>query len=298
MLRKNPVILSHELSHEWRVKVHSHFQSTLVEVVGNSSHRVAHDVPFGLEIGRCHGIRKGKPAFRLIPGNREESIPFLVKGSQHGIQVHAFRLEDLLAVRAAAAQDATHSAHERLRANSVKEHAVEVAILEIVVIDGDNVGGRFRPCRTVEAEPLARCEVVIGGNNAGQIHGRHILAHLFGFRENREPKEHPDVVLMQVLPYLPIHILVHAPAYDYFLDRNQGVDFLDTANNFFCRIIGRIPAAQGYLDNEFGFLRLLPAGNQGQESGQQADQMMPGANFLHCGKGWRLPGCTGRPGDR
>ena len=296
VLGKNPVILANKLRHERCVQVHPHFQTTFVESVRYSGNRVAHNVPFGLEIGRCHGIRKGESAFRLIPGNREESIPFLIKGGQHGIQVHAFRLEDFLAVRAAAAQDTADAAHERLRANAVQEHAVETAILEMVIIDGNDVGGRFRPCRAVEAEALARCEVIVGGNNAGQIHGRHILAYLLGFGENREPEEHLNVVLVQVLPYLPINILVHAPANDDLPDRNQGVDFLDTADNFLCRMIGRIPAAQGYLDNEFSLLRRLLAGNHCQESGQQADQMVQGTIFLHCGRGWRPPGCTGRPG--
>ena len=139
----------------------------------------------------------------------------------------------------------------------------------MVVIDGHDICGRLRPGGAVETETFAGGEVVIRRDSAREIHGGLVFAHLLGLGEDRHPQEHLDPVRMQVLPDLPVDIPVQAPADNHFLDRNLLTHFPDPVDDLFRRIIGRMPAAQGNLDDETSLLRFGLAGRRKEQAGQE-----------------------------
>ena len=172
-----------------------------------------------------------------------------------------------------AVEHAARTADEGLRADAVEKHAVKAAIAEETVIDAHDIGRVLRVGRAVEPEAFSGGKVVIAGDFAPQVDGGDIVANFFRFSEDRQPQQHLDAFGVQVFADGLIELGLDAPADDDFLDRNQGRDRVDAADNLFGGIIGGVPASEGDLHDIPGFRRRLGfTGCQGDEPQQHKDQ--------------------------
>ena len=144
-----------------------------------------------------------------------------------------------------------------MRADAVQEDTVKAAVTEVAVIDGDDIRYVLRMRRTVETETFSGRQVVIGRDSPPQIDGRNVVTDFFGLSEYGQPEQHPDALRMQVLPHFPVDILVQAPADDDLPDRDEAGNSINPADDLRGRIIRRMPAAQGHLDDIAGLRRRL-----------------------------------------
>ena len=269
---EDPVVLAHERRHERREEVHADLQPAGPEAVGDVRDRGTDHMALGLEIGLRDRIHEGESARRLIAGDIEEVVAPGLDFRLDRLYVNTFRLIAFHAARAAAAEHAAGSAHEGLRADPVQEHAVKAAVAEKPVVDGDDAGGVLRVRRAVEAEALARGQVETARDLSPQVHGRGILADLLRLGEDGKPKQHADVLPMQVLAHLPVNLLVQAPSDDDLLDRNHAAHRVEATDNLLRRILRRRPSAQRHLDDIPRLRSGFPlAGRHGQQAKHQKD---------------------------
>ena len=141
------------------------------------------------------------------------------------------------------------------------------AVGEVAVVDRDDVRDVVRVGGAVEAEALARGEVVIRWHAAPQVDGRRILAHLLGLGEDRKPEQHADALGVQVLADLAVNILVQAPADDDLPHRDEGADGVDAGVDLLSGVSRGVPGAERDLDDIIGLgRRLALACRQGQQA--------------------------------
>ena len=282
MLRQDSIILTHEGRHERREQVHADLQAAAAEAVRHRRDAAADDVALGPEeVGR-ERIHEGEAGLGGVAADRQEGVAFGFPGGLDGLQVHAFGGIALHAGGAAAVEHAADAAHEGLRADAVEEDAVETAVGEEAVIDRHHGGRVLRVRRAVEAERLARGQVIIAGNPAPEVDRRRALAHLFGLGEHRQPAQHLDAFGVEVLPHFAVDVLVEAPADDDLADRDHVADRVDAADDLPGRVGGRMPGPEGHLDDIIGLSLPRLAGSQRQQAQDKRCNLFQGSTSSSC----------------